>query len=92
MFTQILAPTIAFICGIIIGYYIGCFKKSLTEEKRNVSNWGPAVITIVVTIVWAVSAMLDIALNTYETPIPIHGLMGALVGYFFNKELANRKK
>lgn len=91
---HILIPVFTFISGIVIGYFIGCAKKNWENkprEQRQLSNWGPALITIVVTIIWALSSMLDIALDTYETPLPLHGIMGGIVGYFFNKEIVKRR-
>lgn len=50
------------------------------------------MITVFVTLAWVISMLLDIALNTYETPVAVHGVMGMVVGYFFEGTIFNKDK
>ena len=91
MFQQILFPTITFIIGIFVGTVIGWFSHKYFTHKQ-IENWERSMITVFVTIAWVISMLLDIALDTYETPVAVHGVMGMVVGYFFEGSLFNKNK
>jgi len=90
MFQQLLVPLVTFITGAAIGFFAGWFAHKYVS-KKEIANWERAVITVTVTFAWLVSVILDIALDTYETPVALHGVMGMVVGYFFEGSLFNKK-
>ncbi len=47
-------------------------------------------IAVVITIVWAISSIADIAMSTYEPPAAMHPIMLALVGSFFTVSVVRR--
>lgn len=52
------------------------------------------IITFVVLILWAVSVGFDMVSASYETPFALHGIFGAIVGFFYEtsiKEMFTRK-
>ena len=46
-------------------------------------NFNGDLVLVAVTIGWLVSLIYDIASPAYETSPFIHGLMGAIVGFFY---------
>lgn len=86
MFSQILVPAATFIIGLTVGFFAGWLAQKNISHTA-VENWERALITIFVTLAWIISVVLDIALDTYETPVAVHGVMGMVVGYFFEGTL-----
>ncbi len=75
----LIISVITFIAGVIVGFFgRGIFNKSDSSENR-----ANTFVLVVVTLIWATSVLIDIASPTYETSPFIHGLMGAIVGFFF---------
>lgn len=74
-----------------MGAAVGWFSHKYITHKE-LENWERGFITVIVTMAWVVSVILDIALNTYETPVAVHGVMGVVAGYFFETSLFNKDK
>lgn len=91
MTQEILIPIITFVLGVMVGALIGWFSQKHIS-KNKIENWERALITVVVSFAWVVSVILDVALDTYETPVALHGVMGMVVGYFFEGSIFNKKK
>lgn len=69
----------ALFIGITAGYFIrGVLDKKITNE-----NSARTFVLIVVTIAWVVSSIADILIVDYSTNPLLHGLMGAIVGFFY---------
>jgi hypothetical protein len=76
---SILIAIISYAFGIGTGYVGRWFF-----DKERTSNVSPNTFVLVaVTIIWTISMLVDIASPTYETSPFVHGLMGAIVGFFF---------
>lgn len=90
MFQELVLPVATFITGAALGFFVGWFAHKYISHKE-IANWERAVITVTVTFAWLVSVILDIALDTYETPVALHGVMGMVVGYFFEGSIFNKK-
>jgi uncharacterized membrane protein YjjP (DUF1212 family) len=73
---------IIFAAGFMLGAAIGWFAHKLIS-KQHMENWERAFISIIVTIVWVISVLFDIAIASYSTPIAVHAVMGLVAGYFF---------
>jgi hypothetical protein len=56
-------------------------KNSSLLSKENSNQ----LVLIIVTTIWFMSMIIDIASPTYETSPYVHGLMGAIVGFFYRK-------
>jgi len=82
MFQTLLLPLVTFLVGLAVGAFVGWFAHKYVSHKE-IANWERAMITVVVSFAWIVSVILDVALSTYETPVALHGVMGMVVGYFF---------
>lgn len=69
---------VSFIAGTLVGFFgRGLFNGKDDKIESN------QMVLIVVTAVWAVSVLIDIVSPTYDTSPLIHGLMGAIVGFFY---------
>lgn len=66
--------------GFLSGYWFRDKFKSLTQQQNS------TFILLAVTGVWVISVLVDIASPTYETSPMLHGLMGAIVGYFYKNK------
>lgn len=91
MFQQFVVPFVTFIAGAFVGTAIGWFAHK-HYTKTELANWERSFITVIVTMAWVVSVILDIALDSYETPVAVHGVMGVVAGYFFESSLFNKKE
>ena len=87
MFQELLLPLATFLVGALFGW----FGHKFTSTKQ-IENWERSMVTVVVTFAWVISVVLDVALDTYETPVALHGVMGMVVGYFFEGGVLNRNK
>ncbi len=71
---------IAYGLGFLSGYLVrGMLQKFNTEDSSH-------LILIVVSVIWAISVIVDIANPAYDTPTLLHGLMGAIVGYYYKNK------
>ncbi len=66
------------VCGILINRF---FSKQLSKVENN------TIVLLIVSFVWALSMVVDILSSTYETSPLVHGLMGAIVGFFYKPSL-----
>lgn len=73
----ILIATVAYFLGLFSGLVIR--TKFLKDQKFEDNSF----VLFVVTLMWAFSILFDIFSPTYETSPFIHGLMGAIVGFFY---------
>lgn len=67
----------SFIGGFISGYVI----RGVKDKRGDVDN--NSIVLLIVTLVWALSMIVDIISPQYETSPLVHGLMGAIVGFFY---------
>lgn len=83
----LVTAVISYGLGFLSGYCGRGFIKKI--DTYNSSSF----ILIIVSIVWAISVIVDMISPAYETSPLIHGLMGAIVGYYYkNKyEMSNNK-
>lgn len=73
----------SFIIGNITGYFI---SRILLHNTFKFDNDGRINYLIgVVSIIWFISVLYDMINPLYETSPLIHGIMGAIVGFFFWK-------
>lgn len=72
-------------CGAFIAGYMTRDLRLLLTGNINQDNG--TVVLYVVSIVWAVSMLVDIISPTYETSPLVHGLMGAIVGFFYRPKI-----
>jgi len=69
---------VSYAAGVLSGYFMRGFIR-----EKIVKDSGNNLVLIVVTAIWAASMLVDIASSTYTTSPLVHGLMGAIVGYFY---------
>lgn len=67
----------SYVGGLLSGYFISRYYKPATETKNS------DTVLLVVTAIWALSMIIDIISPQYETSPLVHGLMGAIVGFFY---------
>lgn len=86
--SETLIQIFIFIAGNLIGFIIGWFSHSYVGKKK-IENSERTVISFVVLMIWVVSTLYDIASTEYTTPFAIHGIFGAIVGYFYQQSLSD---
>jgi hypothetical protein len=47
-------------------------------------------VAVMITTLWGVSIIAEIVLTQYQTPVPIHGLMGLVAGYFYKTTMERK--
>lgn len=77
---NIIIGIIAYISGVLTGIFAG---RIFFDKKMKQGTLNADLVLLVVTVVWGLSMIIDIASPTWETPIAVHGLMGAIVGFFY---------
>ena len=77
---QLIIALTAFLLGNVSGYLLhDVLKRTIKMSDDSSKNF----LLVVVTLVWAISMLVDIVSPEYEVPIAVHGLLGAIVGFFF---------
>lgn len=80
-YDRIAIGIIFFILGNVTGFFLHkfVFKDVLNIDKEDRINF----LIFAVTSIWVISVLVDILSTSYETSPLIHGIMGAIVGFFF---------
>ncbi len=73
---QFVLPILLYVAGFLTGF----FTRNIIRDK-SINNG--VFVLVIVTIMWTVSMLFDIASPEYQTPTLVHGLMGAIVGFFY---------
>lgn len=76
-----LLALVSFGTGFLGGYLFHAF----IDKHKESSNSG--MVLVVVTLVWAMSVIVDILSPQYETSPLLHGLMGAIVGFYYKNNI-----
>lgn len=80
--TQLIIGIIGFTLGNLSGYMMhDVMKKTLNMNEESSKNF----LLVTVTLIWAISMLVDVISPTYDVPVAVHGLLGAIVGFFFYK-------
>lgn len=88
-FDNLAIAIISFTLGNITGYML---RVVVNKSKFNFLKTEDARISFILTVVttiWVLSMLYDILSPIYETSPLLHGIMGAIVGYFFYKPNKN---
>jgi hypothetical protein len=78
--TIILVSVTLFSVGIVIGYLVSRESDATTRARLR------TMIAIVVTLGWISATVAGILITSYTVSPLLHGLMGAVVGYFFTED------
>lgn len=68
---------LSFVAGFITGFVFRGIKDKRGDTDNN------SIVLMIVTVIWALSMLVDIISPEYETSPLVHGLMGAIVGFFY---------
>ena len=72
---------ISYTAGIVTGFFL---HRLLSKKPFNFgSDSKISYLILIVSLVWLISVLVDITSSVYETSPFIHGIMGAIVGFFF---------
>lgn len=89
MTLTIITAFVSYLGGLISGFVMAKLwqysKTGTTDAIRG------ELVLFVVTMIWAVSMIVDIISPQYETSPLVHGLMGAIVGFFYKPKIFDRK-
>jgi hypothetical protein len=80
---DLINPIIAIVSygvGFLSGYIAHAFIDKSDENRSS------ALVLIIVTLIWAFSMIVDIISPAYETSPLLHGLMGAIVGFYYKTD------
>lgn len=79
---------ITFVTGNLSGYLFHDFlKKSVGMNEDNSKN----LLLLSVTIIWVISMLVSLINPQYQVPVPVHGIMGIIVGFFFYRAKGGEK-
>lgn len=71
------------ILAFSLGGFFGWFIRGVLDKKQSTPSSESAFIVSVVVSIWAISVLVDIIDPGYDTSPLLHGIMGAIVGFFF---------
>lgn len=71
---------ILFILGAILGVQFSTEEDVFTQSNLQIA------VGILVSIMWVASIVAEITMPAYTASVLVHGLMGAVVGYFFSED------
>lgn len=77
----IITAAVSYALGIITGIVANRFVN-----KTNINYDNSTLVLVVVTIIWAMSMVVDVVSPSYETSPLVHGLMGAIVGFYYKQK------
>ena len=77
---QLITEVIFFIIGNITGYITHDFLKRSMAINDNTSK---NILLYVVTFIWGLGMIVSVINPAYNVPVPVHAIMGAIVGFFF---------
>lgn len=77
---QPLYGVLIFVVGFTTGYVTSAYIKSADDATAR------RTIAFLITFVWLLTVFASIGVPEYETPLAVHGVMGAVVGYLFARE------
>lgn len=83
---QLVVAFITFLLGNLSGYFLHDFLKKSMQISENMSK---NFVLLIVSLIWATSMVVGLLNPTYQVPLAVHGLMGAIVGFFFYKPNSN---
>jgi len=72
---------LCFAVGLVLGGCLGWFAREKMEHLKPGQEG--RIIALIITLLYAASVIADIYLQDYETPMLLHGIMGALVGFLW---------
>lgn len=78
LLTHALVFTAGFGAGTIVGLHAGEGRLAVSDTTFR------RVIAVAVTVTWITAVVADITVTTYDVPVLIHGIMGAVAGYLFS--------
>ena len=70
----------SYLGGLFTGYFISRIWKPVDDKNKG------DFVLLAVTMIWAFSMIVDIISPQYETSPLVHGLMGAIVGFFYKPQ------
>lgn len=86
---SLIVGVITFVFGNLSGYFLhDFFKNSLMMNEDSSRN----LLILAVTIMWVISTLVSLVNPSYQVPVPVHGLMGIIVGFFFYKSKGGSDK
>lgn len=69
-----------FCVGILIGWIASNQRDLTTQKKLRI------LVAVVITLAWLSATVAGILIASYTVSPLLHGLMGAIVGYFFTED------
>lgn len=64
----------------------------MAEKGRSTNEWASLWLTVVITLAWAVSFIVDIAKTEYDPPASVHALMLIVAGAVFGDGLVRSNR
>ena len=83
MFNLELQYVVYTLLAFSLGGFFGWFIRGIIDKKQSTPTSESAFIVGVVVSIWAISVLVDIIDPAYDTSPLVHGIMGAIVGFFF---------
>lgn len=78
-----LQSIIMILISFVGGGFAGWFLRGILDKRHGTPSSESAFIVGVVVSIWAISVLVDIIDSSYDTSPLLHGIMGAIVGFFF---------
>lgn len=82
MDTPIIHDATISVVSVGMGFILGFLTKSAMVRRID-SKQSETFVLVAVTVMWVISVAVDLLNADYQTSPLIHGLMGAIVGFYY---------
>lgn len=84
---HLILSIVSFLVGVLVGYII----RSLMD-KSGYNKDMKTLVLLVVSFAWFMSMIVEVLNPAYHTNPMVHGLMGSIVGFFYNFKATPKEK
>lgn len=78
-----ISSVVVFLFGLLVGGQVSTKASIFTHSNLQVA------VGMLVSTMWVASIVAEIVMPAYTASVLVHGLMGAVVGYFFSEDGLN---
>lgn len=80
VFINLITAVVFFFIGNLSGYLLHDLLRKTFNMNQDMSK---NFLLVVVTCIWGIGMLVSVINPNYSVPVPVHALMGAIVGFFF---------
>lgn len=80
----VISYVMTFVAGFGVGSTVGWYVSSRSEQISE-RAFRRSVAAIIITM-WTFAVGADVLITSYDAPVLLHGIMGAVTGFLFSED------